>query len=76
MNLNFVVLIQEKIDLKSDGEYVIIFDGYNLIGPYGIVLYMNRDNVTNFDTFRVDIFQIYFRYIPQEMKNSYEIKTP
>ena len=35
----------------KDGAYIINLDGYKSIGTHWIVLYMNAENVTYFDSF-------------------------
>ena len=45
----------------KDGTYVMSLDEYELIGTNWIALYVNRDNVTNFNSFGVE-------YIPKEIK--------
>ena len=38
----------------KDGEYVNNLDEYKSTGTHWITLYMNSDNVTSFDSFRVE----------------------
>ena len=53
----------------TDGAYVIInLDEYKSIGTYWIVLHVNDDNVTYFDSFGVE-------YISKEIKKLISNKT-
>ena len=45
----------------KDGPYVINLDEYNLVGTHWIAFYVNNNNVTYFDSFRVE-------HIPKEIK--------
>ena len=47
----------------KDDVYVVNLDEKNSIGTDWIALYVNGDNVTYFDSFRVE-------HIPKEIKNS------
>ena len=40
----------------KDGAYIINLDGYKSIGTHWIVLHMNAENVTYFDSFRDEHF--------------------
>ena len=46
----------------KDGEYVINLDEYSDIGTHWVALYIKNNNVTYFDSFRVE-------HIPKEIKN-------
>ena len=59
-----MVFIQEIIYLKKkDGAFMINLDEYESIGTHWIALYVNDNNLTYFDSFRVE-------HIPKEPKNS------
>ena len=58
-----MVLIQIIICLKKGWYIVINLDGYKSIESHWIVLYVNGDNVTYLDSFRVE-------HIPKERKKS------
>ena len=47
-------LLKKQLPKTRDGIYVINLDEYKSIGTHGIVLYVNRDNVTYFDSFGVE----------------------
>ena len=47
----------------KDGAYVINLDEFKSIGTYWIVLYVNNNNVTSFDSFGV-------QHIQAKLKNS------
>ena len=46
----------------KDEEYVINLDEYSDIGTHWVALYIKNNNVTYFDSFRVE-------HIPKEIKN-------
>ena len=55
----------------KDGAYVINLDEYSDIGTHWVALYVQNNNVTYFDSFRVE-------HIPEEIKtfiNNKNIKT-
>ena len=54
-----MVFNQETIYLPKikDGAYVVNLDEYKPVGTHWIALYMNGDNATYFDGFRVELFQ-------------------
>ena len=52
----------------KDGAYVINLDEYKSIGTHWIALYANKNNITNFDSFRVE-------HILKEIKKLIENKN-
>ena len=52
---------RDNLPKVKDGAYVINLDGYSDIGTHWIVLYGQNNNVTYFDSFRVE-------HIPEEIK--------
>ena len=55
MSLNFNgVYSRNSAPKLKDGPYVINLDEYKSIGTLWIVLYVNCDNVTYFDSFGVE----------------------
>ena len=52
----------------KDNTYVINLDEYESIGSHWITSYMNHDNVTCLDSFRV-------KYIPKEIKTFIDNKN-
>ena len=61
MNLDGVYSRDNLPDKIKDGAYVINFDEYLHIGTHWIVLYVNKETVTYFDSFGVE-------HIPKEIK--------
>ena len=45
---------RNNLPKRKDGTHVINLDNYNLIGTHWIALYVNVENVTDFDSFRVE----------------------
>ena len=55
MSLDLMVFIREIIcQKKKDGTYVINLDEYSDIGTHWVSLYVNNNDVTYFDTFKVE----------------------
>ena len=52
----------------KDGDYLINLDKYKSIGTHQIVLYVNGDNATYFDSFEVE-------HTPKDIKKSQKIKN-
>ena len=59
---------RSSLPKKKVGSYVMILDGYKLIGTHLIALYANVDNVTYFDNAGVE-------YIQKKVKKLYVTKT-
>ena len=67
-----VVYSRNNLPKIKDGAYVINLDEYESVGTHWIALYINDNNVTYFNSFRVE-------HIPKEIKkfigNKYIIKN-
>ena len=48
---------------RKDGAYIINLDEYDSIQTHWVALYVNGNNVTYFDSFRVE-------HIPKKLRNS------
>ena len=55
------VYARDNLPKIKDGSYIINLDEYSGIGTHWVALYVQIDNVTYFDSFRVE-------HIPKEIK--------
>ena len=55
------VYSRDNLPTRKDGTYIINLDEYSDIGTHWVALYVNNNNVTYFDRFRVE-------HIPKEIK--------
>ena len=58
----------DNLQKVKDGTYTINIDEYSNIGTYWIALYLQNNNVTYFDSFRVE-------HIPKKLEHLSVIKT-
>ena len=56
------VCLRNNLPKIKDGAYIINLDEYEILGTHWIALYVNAENVTYFDSFKVG-------YIPKEVNN-------
>ena len=62
MNLNYYS--RNNLSKVKDETYIINLDEYESVGTHWIALYVNDNNVTCFDSFRVENF-------PKKVKKSH-----
>ena len=55
------VYSRDNLTEIKDGAYIINLDEYSDVGTHWVALYVNNNNVTYFDSFRVE-------HIPKEIK--------
>ena len=60
MNLN-LVYSRNNLPKIKDGAYIINLDEYESVGTHWIALYVNAENVTYFDSFRIEL-------VPKDIK--------